>query len=34
MIDSDIEKVTKGQISAEEAVKAMQEQAASIGTGL
>ena len=34
VIDSDIEKVTKGQVSAEEAVKAMQQQAASIGTGL
>ena len=34
VIDSDIEKVTKGEVSAEEAVKAMQEQAASIGTGL
>ena len=33
-IDSDIEKATKGQVSAEEAVTSMQQQAASIGTGL
>ena len=29
-----IEKATKGQVSAEEAVKTMQQKAASIGTGL
>ena len=34
VIDSDIEKATKGETTAEDAVKAMQEQAASIGTGL
>jgi multiple sugar transport system substrate-binding protein len=34
VVDSDIEKVTKGQMSAEDAVKSMQDQAASIGTGL
>ena len=34
VVDSEIEKATKGQISAEEAVAAMQEKAASIGTGL
>jgi multiple sugar transport system substrate-binding protein len=34
VVDSDIEKVTKGQMSAQEAVESMQQQAASIGTGL
>jgi multiple sugar transport system substrate-binding protein len=34
VVDSEIEKATKGQVSAEEAVAAMQEKAASIGTGL
>ncbi len=34
VMDSDIEKATKGQVSAEEAVKSMQQRAASIGTGL
>jgi multiple sugar transport system substrate-binding protein len=34
VMDSDIEKATKGQMSAEEAVESMQQQAASIGTGL
>ncbi len=34
VIDSDIEKATKGQVSAEEAVKSMEQQAESIGTGL
>lgn len=34
VVDSEIEKVTKGQVSAEEAVAAMQEKAGSIGTGL
>lgn len=34
VMDSDIEKATKGQMSVEEAVKSMQDQAASIGTGL
>jgi multiple sugar transport system substrate-binding protein len=33
-IDSDIEKATKGQVTPEEAVKSMQQQAESIGTGL
>ncbi len=33
-IDSDIEKATKGQMSPEEAVQSMQQQAESIGTGL
>ena len=33
-IDSDIEKATKGQMSPEEAVQSMQQQAQSIGTGL
>jgi multiple sugar transport system substrate-binding protein len=33
-IDAEIEKASKGQVSPEEAVKSMQAQAASIGTGL
>lgn len=34
VMDSEIEKATKGEVSAEEAVASMQQQAASIGTGL
>ena len=34
VVDSEIEKATRGDTSVEDAIAAMQEQASSIGTGL